>query len=51
MKVKILVVLAVLVSMIGMASAIVPAMELDETDFSGTGGEFDVSVYDHPTSV
>lgn len=45
--------LAVLISLVGMASAATPVLELDETDFdcSTTPCEFDVTVTEYPTYV
>lgn len=51
MKTKIVIMMAVLLSMIGVASAVAPALSLDESDFGCTDGEFDVMVFDNPTTV
>jgi hypothetical protein len=53
MKMKICIILAVLLSMVSMAAAAVPALELDESDFacSVIPSDFDVSIYDNPTNV
>lgn len=43
--------LAVLISFVGMASAVTPVMELNETDFGCAEGQFDVTVTEYTTYV
>ena len=51
MNIKILVAVAVLVCMAGMASAVAPVYTLDENDFGCLEADFDVTVYDNPTNI
>ncbi|GEM_PF-3521603 len=51
MKTKMAILMAVLLSMVGIASAVAPSASINESDFGVTSVEFDVDVYDNPTNV